>query len=277
MTKTIKQLLLSTKAALNSTLEAKILLQHLLNISYEEILQKDNQIILDKDIRNLEQLIQRRLAKEPIAYITGSKEFYSLDFSVTKNTLIPRPDSETLIDAVLSEYDKNFNGRIIDLGTGSGCLIITLLKHLQNAHGVAIDISDKALAVAKQNSNKHDVSDRLELLNTSWNNLKLDTKYDILISNPPYIETNDINILEDDVKNFEPITALNGGTDGMSCYKEIFDLSRKTLKHQSKIFIEIGHNQENQIRDLSIKKGLVVLKTYQDLTHIVRCIQLALD
>jgi release factor glutamine methyltransferase len=276
MAKTIKQLLLSTKTALNNTLEAKILLQHLLNISYEEILRQDNQIISDKDSETLEYLIQRRLAKEPIAYIIGSKEFYSLDFAVTKDTLIPRPDSETLIDAVLSECDKNFSGRIIDFGTGSGCLIITLLKHLTNAQGLAIDISDKALVVAKQNAKKHNVSDRLDLLNTSWNNLQLDTKYDILISNPPYIETNDINTLEDDVKNFEPLTALDGGIDGMACYNEIFALSRETLKPKGKIFIEIGHNQENQIRDLATKKGLVVFKTYQDLNKIVRCIQLSL-
>lgn len=277
MTNTIKQSLLSTKKTLNSTLEARILLQYLLNMTYEDILFNDAKILSEKDISTLEQLIKRRLAKEPIAYITGSKEFYDLDFYVTQDTLIPRPDSETLIEAVLSEYDKSFDGKIIDLGTGSGCLIITLLKHLSNAQGVAIDISDKALAVAKQNANKHNVSDRLDLINTSWSNLKLDRKYDILISNPPYIETQDISTLADDVKNFEPLTALDGGVDGMTCYNEIFDLSRKILKPQSKIFIEIGYNQENQIRDLSIKKGLVVFKTYQDLNKKVRCIQLALD
>lgn len=273
MTKTIKQLLLSAKIALNSALEARMLLQYLLNLSYEEILLNDSRIISEQESTMLEQLIQRRLAKEPIAYIIGFKEFYGLDFHVTPDTLIPRPDSETLIEAVLENYGKDFNGQILDLGTGSGCLIITLLKHLPHAKGIALDISNKAIEVATKNAMRHNVLDRLSLINASWNNFAFDTKYDVLISNPPYIDTKEIETLENNVKNFEPLTALDGGEDGLLCYKEIFDISKKILKPDSKIFVEIGYNQEEQIKNLAIKKGLVISKTYQDLNNVARCIK----
>lgn len=274
MKETIKTLLTKTKKRLNNSLEARILLQHLLKFSYEELLLNESKLVSEQDMGKLEAMIARRLANEPIAYITGTKEFYGLDFIVTRDTLIPRPDSETLITAVLESYDHNFNGTIIDLGTGSGCLIITLLKHLPNAAGITIDISKDALEIAKQNAIQHHVIDRIKFYNIGWNNLPTDQKYDVIISNPPYIETAMINKLEHDVKGFEPITALDGGIDGLDCYRDIFDISKKMLLPSGDIFIEIGYNQEISIQDLAIKKGLAVLKTYQDLNQTIRCIKL---
>lgn len=274
MRKTIKELLLLTGQRLKSTLEARIILQHQLKMTYEELLLNSDKKISEDDAKAIKNYVERRLQKEPIAHIIGFKEFYGLEFKVTSDTLIPRPDSETLINAVLSSYDKDFEGKITDFGTGSGCLIITLLKHLPNAKGIALDTSEKALKVAEENAQKHDVLDRVELLNVSWNNLSLDMKYDIIISNPPYIETDVIETLQKDVQKFEPVSALDGGVDGLDCYKEIFDISKRILSPSGKLFVEIGYNQEEKLKDLAQKKGLVVAKTYQDLSNIVRCVKL---
>ena len=271
--KTVKQSYSDIKKDLNSSLETRMLLQHQLKMTYEELLLKGETAITTNDLQALQSLVKRRLAKEPIAYITGIKEFYGLDFFVTKDTLIPRPDSETLIEAVLTSYAKNFTGTIIDLGTGSGCLIITLLKYLPNAFGIAVDISEEALKIVDKNAKNHHVSNRLTLINDSWNNL-LNIKGDILISNPPYIEKDEIKYLQDDVKNYEPITALDGGLDGLDCYREIFEISKKILNQNYDLFIEIGYTQSQSIETLAKEKGLVVTQNYHDLNKIIRCLKL---
>jgi release factor glutamine methyltransferase len=270
---TIKQVLLSTRLRLNNALEARVLLQHHFATKYEELLLNSDNIINTQDMLAIDSLVKRRLAKEPIAYITGVKEFYGLEFHVTKDTLIPRPDSETLINAVLDTYDHKFDGSIIDFGTGSGCLIITLLKQLPKATGIALDISQEALKIAKKNADTHNVINRLELINKSWNDLK-NKQCDIIISNPPYIKTEDLKSLQDDVIKYEPKTALDGGTNGIDCYAEIFELSKTILKDKGNVFVEIGYDQEQLVTDLARKKGLVVRKNYQDLNKIVRCLNL---
>lgn len=270
---TIKDLLSTIRKKLHNALDARIIVQHQLHMTHEDLLLNEDRIVNDNDSNAIEKMAERRINKEPISYIIGAKEFYGLDFKVTEETLIPRPDSETLIEAALDSYDKDFNGIILDLGTGSGCLIVTLLKHLPNATGMAIDISKGALKIAKENATKHNVLSRLKFINSSWNDLD-DIKADIIISNPPYIETAEIEELENDVKNYEPLAALDGGKDGLECYRDIFDLSKKWLQPGGNVFVELGYNQANPLEELAIKKGLVVQQNYQDLNNIIRCIRL---
>ena len=268
---TIRQLLLDIKQQLNNALEARIIIQHHLKITHENLLLNGNKKISSHDRIAIEKLVKRRLAKEPIAYITGVKEFFWLNFHVTKDTLIPRPDSETLIEAVLEKYSTEFDGTIIDLGTGSGCLIITLLTHLPKASGIAVDISQEALKVVKKNADTHKVNNRLQIINSNWQDLKK-IQCDIIISNPPYIKTEDLESLQDDVIKYEPQTALDGGKNGIICYEEIFEISKRLLKEKGNVFVEIGHDQAQVIENLANKKGLVVNKHYQDLNNIIRCL-----
>lgn len=270
---TIKALLSRTKKQLNNALDARLIVQHQLHLTHEDLLLHEDRIVSDKDSNAIEKMAERRKNNEPMAHIIGAKEFFGLDFKVTKETLIPRPDSETLIEAVLENYNKDFSGKILDLGTGSGCLIITLLKHLPNATGMAVDISKGALAIATENARTHNVLSRLEFINSSWNDLK-DIKADIIISNPPYIETAEIEELEKDVKHYEPLGALDGGEEGLECYRDIFELSKNWLLPDGSIFIELGYNQTTTLEELATKKGLVVQQNYQDLNNIIRCMKL---
>jgi len=167
-------------------LDARLLLQHVCCKSFEDLIASRDQSISKELKENFFSLLQRRKNLEPIAYIIGHKSFYDLEFEVSKDVLIPRNDSETLIDHVLKDYTQE-NLKILDLGTGSGCLIITLLKHLPNAQGTGVDISEKALNIAELNANKIGIRDKLTLLQSNWFYNITSQTFDIIISNPPYI------------------------------------------------------------------------------------------
>lgn len=260
---------LEQQGILTSKLDVKILLSYLLNIDSKELIMYFNQHIEQKFINTFNHLLKRRLNREPIANIVNKKSFWSYDFFVNENVLTPRNDSEILIEAVLSNYNNMQEGlKILDLGTGSGCLILSLLKMYKNASGLAVDISEKALKVARQNAENLKINN-IKFLKNNWND-NIEEKFDIIISNPPYIPTKEIKELEPEVNKFNPLLALDGGEDGLNCYRYLAKSLEKNLKENTKIFLEIGKNQEKDIEKIFNENGYELLKMYKDLAEINR-------
>lgn len=221
----------------------------------------------------LKKFVARRQKGEPVAKIIGQKGFWTLDLKVSKDTLDPRPDSETIIDAVLKNFpDKSASLRILDLGTGSGCLLLALLDEYKNASGVGIDASAAALQIADQNVKKY-APKRAKLLCRSWDddNWWRDLGgFDIIVCNPPYIPTDEIQNLDVDVKDYDPISALDGGADGLDDYRTLSDSILQVLKQKGLIFFEIGQSQESDVAKIMQAKKMRLEKSYRDLGNIVR-------
>ena len=243
--------LLKTANIDTAVFDCKLLLSYVLGIDYKDLYLYFSEEF-DKEYL-LSVLIQRRLNNEPISKIINRKSFWDYDFYVNGNVLDPRPDTENLIELVLSVYNTNKKLHILDMGTGSGCLILTLLKLFKNATGVAVDISEKALEVAKFNAKNLGV-ENINFVLSNWND-NVAEKFDIIVSNPPYIETEEIQKLDKDVKNFDPMLALDGGINGLKCYEYIAQNIIKNCKNNTKIFFEVGHNQAKIVTDIFEKKS----------------------
>jgi release factor glutamine methyltransferase len=218
-----------------------------------------------------ETLLQRRLAHEPIAYITGHKEFWSLDFEVGPGVLIPRPETETLVEQALRELpDATQPYRILDLGTGSACLLVALLKELPNATGTGIDSSEAALSWANRNTTHHGMSGRCELLESDW--AGTEGAFDLIVSNPPYIPSRCIAGLPPDVRNYEPRESLDGGPDGLDAYRALMPVLSQNLKGNGLALLEIGVGQHHMVRNVLENQGLTVGRIEPDLGGIPRCV-----
>lgn len=262
--------LLDSVGIKTSKLDVKILLAHLLNIDSKELILHFNKNVKQEFIDNFNKLLLRRINREPIANILNKKLFWDYSFFVDQNVLTPRNDSETLIEAVLSHYkNKNQELKILDLGTGSGCLILTLLKIYKNANGIGIDINEKSLQIAKKNAKLLEIDNRISFIKNNWND-NIDDKFDIIISNPPYIPTDEIDILEPEVNKFNPLLALDGGNDGLDCYKYLSKSLQKNIKNSTKIFLEIGKGQENDIDYIFSANNYKLLNMYKDLSGVNR-------
>lgn len=247
-------------------------MMHALGISREELLLQRDRKLTENDLEAVERLVKRRLNREPMSQILGKREFWGRDFIVTSDTLTPRPDSETLIEAVL-HYAKNMQGglRILDMGTGTGCLLLTLLAELPNATGVGVDISEAALNVAKKNAEALGLNSRVEFLQQSWAE-GITEQFDIIISNPPYIPAADIAELEPEVKQYEPQGALVGGEDGLVCYRDIAPYIRALLRAGGVAALEIGQGQERDVEQLLVQQEFSSVEMYKDLGGIIRCL-----
>ena len=249
-------------------LDSEILLSKVLNKSREQILISLNQNMKNKEVFAFDNLIKRRLEKEPIAYIINEKEFWSKKFLVNKYTLIPRPETELLVEYLIKNY-KNKNISLLDVGTGSGCIIISLLSELSNSNGVGIDISSSALKIAKKNALLHKVENKIRFYNKSIINL-FNCKFDLIVSNPPYIDTKNIKNLDDDIKKYEPLIALNGGNDGLDVIKKVIYKAREILKINGKLAIEIGNMQSEKVsRELKLNNFRIdqYIKDYKNNTR----------
>lgn len=222
-----------------------------------------------------ESLVERRLTHEPIAYILGQKEFWSLEFAVGPGVLIPRPDSETLIEALSKTVpDKAASLSILDLGTGSGSLLIAALSEYANAKGVGTDASPAALSWARRNVEAHKLDHRARLVEANWLD-EPENRFDVILCNPPYIPTADIEKLAPDVRMFEPRSALDGGSDGLDAYRALAPRIGKWLAPGGRIFLEIGVGQEAAVRGILEAGNLKVLSVFTDLAGVPRCVAAA--
>ena len=255
----------------NAHLDAELILSKAINTKREEVLLNINKKINNKDIYKFKKYLLRRKQKEPIAYILGFKYFWKYKFYVNKSVLIPRPDTELVIEEFLKLVSKNKSIKILDIGTGSGCIVISLIKERPNCIATGIDISIKAINVAKTNAKLHHLGNKVNFINIDIDKYK-SYNYDFIISNPPYINSIDYNRLDDDIKFHEPKVALSGGFDGMKDIKKVIIKSKKLLKRNGKLILEIGYKQKDRSIKLLVENGYFINKVSKDLSGNDRCI-----
>jgi release factor glutamine methyltransferase len=258
---------------LNSRLDSEILVSHLINIPRESIYSRLKENLPSNKNEELQNLVSRRVKKEPIAYILNNKEFWSTNFYVDRSVLIPRPETEVLIDLILSQINnKNNYFNILDIGTGSGCILVSLLKELTKAKGIGIDKSSKAIAVAKKNSTSQHVDSRSSFKNINLENIKFDKKFDLIVSNPPYLPDVSLKNLNLDIKLYEPKIALQGGVQGVDFLCKIITLASKILKINGLLALEIGDNQFHILAKYLKENRFKILDKYTLINKQVRCL-----
>jgi len=252
-------------------LDASVLLAEVMKIGREQLIMYPEQLVSPSQQDVFQEFIARRAKKEPVAYIIGKKEFWSLDFIVTSDTLIPRPDSETLVEAIVQTRQDSNNLTIADMGTGTGCLLISLLKHLPMATGVGIDVSRAALMVARENAIRHEVNNRSIFIESDyWE--AVTGSFDIIVSNPPYIPAGDLAGLMEEVKGYEPVGALVSGHDGMDAYRAILEKLPEKLNKKGMAVFEVGQGQAEPLSQMLIQCGLKEVEVRHDLAGIARCV-----
>ncbi len=258
---------------LNSRLDSEILVSHLINIPRDSIYSKLKENLSFSKAEELQKLVNRRVNKEPIAYILNNKEFWSTNFYVDRSVLIPRPETEVLIDLILSHLNnKKLFLNILDIGTGSGCILISLLKELTKAKGIGIDKSKKAITIAKINSVSQKVDTRALFKNINLEEIKFDKKFDIIVSNPPYLPDVSLKNLNLDIKLYEPKIALQGGVQGVDFLLKIIELASKILKINGLLALEIGDNQFHILAKYLKIKRFKILDKYTLINKQVRCL-----
>ena len=238
--------------------------------------------ITDNEINKFRVLISERAEGKPVSRIINKRSFWKRDFKLNEEALDPRADSEILITTILKYY-PNLHEKlnILDLGSGSGCLGLSLLEEYKNSYVTFVDISEKSLQIARVNAKQFSLVDRSKYYNCDWNEKDWDrnlleftekSKFDIVVSNPPYIPTNDIKFLKTEVKSFDPMIALDGGQDGLTAYKSIFLRLKNLLKDKGKVFVEIGEGQQSSVSKIGIENNFLEIGYEKDLSGIVRVI-----
>ncbi len=255
----------------SANIDTEILMCSVLKKSRDHLILNTSGKMDDDKINIFNQLVERRKKREPIAYILKRKDFWKSTFYVDRNVLIPRPDTEILIEEILCNYNKNQKLSVLDIGTGSGCIIISILNDRPNFKGTAIDICRKALNVAKYNAKIHQLENRIKFYKSSVDNF-FKGKYDLIISNPPYINKFYLKYLEKDVIGFEPNLALEGGIDGFSVLERVIKKSSRLLKIGGKLVLEIGFDQKLKVSKLLKKEKYFVNKITKDYGNKDRCI-----
>ena len=252
--------------------EARLLLAHVLGLRPEEIVSGRFSPQGTEFRGRFEAALARRAAREPLAYIIGRREFWSLDFEVGPGVLVPRPESEIMVEEALRRFPIiDAPLRVVDLGTGSGCLLLAFLSERPKAEGFGVDISEEALAIAKRNAASLGLDNRARFLRSDWMGA-LSGTWDVIFINPPYIAEGDLDGLDPEVGRYEPRAALDGGPDGLSAYRSIAAGLRPQLRPESRVFLEIGQGQAGPVEGLLAEKGLSVEGTVFDLAGIPRCL-----
>ena len=252
-------------------LDSEILLAKAINKNRKYILLNQNIIIDQKKLTTFRKLIHSRSNKKPIAQIINKKFFWNSEFFVTGDTLIPRPDSEIIVESVLKLFRNKKNLNVLDIGIGSGCLLLSILKERKDFYGTGIDISKNCLNISKINSLNLKVNSRLKLFKSSIDKFSLG-KYDLIVSNPPYIKKYKLKYLDKDVVNFEPRIALDGGLDGLSEIRNVIKKSSELIKKGGKFILEIGYDQKNKATNLIKKERFYIDSVEKDLANNDRCI-----
>ena len=262
--------ILKDKKILTYQLDSELILSKLLNKRRESLLVNEETIVPLKTIKNFNKLIKIRSRRRPIAYILNKKEFWNYIFYVDKYTLIPRPETELMVESVLKIY-KSKRFKILDIGTGSGCILLSILAECKKASGTGLDISKNALKVAKKNAKLLDLSLRSKFVNKSISDY-FPGKFDLIVSNPPYIKSPEMFKLPPDVKNFEPNIALNGGNDGLDVIKKVIYKSRCILKLNGILAIEIGNKQYKKVSQILKKNNFREKLLIKDYRENIRCV-----
>ncbi|MDC0396296.1 peptide chain release factor N(5)-glutamine methyltransferase [Candidatus Pelagibacter sp.] len=255
----------------NPQLDSEILLSSSINRDKKHIILNPKELLNFNQSEKFKNLIERRKKGEPIAYLVNKKEFWKDEFFVTQDVLIPRPDTELIVEQVLKIYSNDAQLQVLDIGTGSGCILLSILKERPNVNGTGIDISKKSINVSKFNAKQLNLTNRVKFFHSSVDNFKIG-KYDLIVSNPPYIELLNLKYLEKDIVNFEPKLALSGGLDGFSKIRKVINRAKTLIKKNGKLILEIGFNQKNKAKKILEKEGFYVNKTIKDYGNNERCI-----
>jgi len=251
-------------------LDAQIILSDIMGIKREFLITNSEINVSKKIIEKYDIAIRRRIKREPVAYITGKKEFWSENFTVNHSTLIPRPETELLIYKVI-DFLKNKRINILDIGTGTGCILLSILKELNFSRGTGIDISSKAIKTAKINSKNLNLFSRSKFKVFDLNKYNVG-KYDLIVSNPPYIPSRDIKNLSKDIINYEPLVAFDGGIDGLDLIKKVIYKSNHLLKRKGLLALEVGYNQYQRVSNILRYHGYREMSKECDYNDNVRCI-----
>ena len=255
---------------ISAKLDSEILMSQAIRKNKIFIILNLHKEIKKRDLEYFDNLIQERARRKPIAQIVKKKDFWKYEFIVNNNVLIPRPDTEILIEQALKLVKNKNRLQILDIGIGSGCILMSILKEKKNFIGTGIDISNKSLQISKVNGHKLRINNRLRLFKSNIDNFNTG-KYDLIVSNPPYIKKNSLKCLEKDI-GFEPKQALDGGLDGLSEIRKVINKSSELIKRSGHFIIEIGFDQKNKVKKILRDKGFYIKKTVKDLSNHDRCI-----
>ena len=255
----------------SALIDSEILLSQAINKSREFIILNSNYDVSEKEYRYFKEMVNQRLRGKPIAYITGKKFFWKDEFLINEKVLIPRPDTEIIVEQVLKIFKNKTKINFLDIGIGSGCILLSILKERKDFRATGIDISNHALKVCKINAYKLGVKNRIKLFKSDIDKFNKE-KYDLIISNPPYIKNLDLTYLEKDIAKFEPKIALDGGLDGISEIRKIIKKSSELIKNNGKLIIEIGYDQKDEVKQLLRKDGFFINSVEKDLANNDRCI-----
>lgn len=254
-------------------LDARLLIEHALGLTREALFTRANDPVPESDAARLLALIDRRVAHEPVGRILGHREFWTLDLALNADTLEPRPDTETVVEAVLKDIpDHRAPLRILDLGTGTGCILLALLAELPNATGLGVDLSPNAVAAATANAERNGLAGRARFQTGDWGD-GLAERFDVVVSNPPYIPSADIAALAPEVREHDPLRALDGGADGLDPYRIIARQLPSLLTPGGIAALEVGQGQAGDVARLLAAAGIAVTGIFRDLGGVERCVR----
>jgi len=252
-----------------NSLDARIILKEIFNFDEKELILNSDLILSESKISKVQKIITRRLNFEPVSKIFGKRDFYNSTFSISDDVLDPRPETENIVEIANNFILEKGYESFIDLGTGSGCIILSILKENKNLTAVGVDISIDAINIAKKNSKDMNLEKRSSFLVSNWLS-SIYSSYDLIISNPPYIPSDEIITLSKTVKNFDPLISLDGGQDGLKCYKEIAQDINRVINKNGRVILEIGYNQAHDVIKIFESKEFKLLKIYNDINGLNR-------
>ena len=255
----------------SALLDSQILMSKIIKRDQKFIILNPGKELKNCDYERFKKLISHRARGKPVAYLTEIKSFWNYDFSLNDKVLIPRPDSELIVEQVLEVYKNKRKINFLEVGVGSGCLILSILKEKKLFSGIGIDISNHAIKICRINAKKLKIENRIKLFKSDIDNFNLG-KYDLIISNPPYIKKLDFRNLKKDILNFEPWLALDGGLEGLSCFRKIIKKSSELIKKRGKLILEIACDQKKDVVKILRNNGFYINKVLRDLANNDRCI-----
>jgi release factor glutamine methyltransferase len=273
MTLTLVQAWTSAKARLDAAgvegpvIDARLLVEAAAGASRTDIIADPKRVLTDEQAATLEDYVSRRERREPVSHILGRKGFWKIMLAVNSHVLTPRPDTETVVERVLRDFDEHQAFSVLDLGVGSGAILLSILAERPAAKGLGVDVSDEALAVARENAANLGLSPRTALMRGDWTHGLADANFDLVVSNPPYIPTRDIDGLDPEVRDHEPRLALDGGVDGLSAYRVLAPEILRVLKPGGHFAVEIGFDQSAAVEALFRAAGAQGVSTAKDLSN----------